>query len=185
MYENSIPELENSGTDVQLSKAVSHLQIKPSTEGNPTCQVCGEVITESQSVTIYLSRAAGRAGYRIGQCRCVDHNEDLTTLFTLGVRELVVDGRIGLCRDPATQETWPILLDPSVRLISAPDTKSGRVGRDHETTQPDSHRQGGNTDYLSNSPSATDSCQLSSSSLNRDGSSATVEVIPVERCEDG
>jgi hypothetical protein len=109
----------------------------------------------------------------------------LTALFTLGVRELIVDGRIGHCRPRDTQQTCAILLAPSVRLISAPDTKSGRVGSDHETTQPDSHRQARDTEHQSDSPSASDSCQLFPSHPHRDGSSAPVEATPVERYNDG
>jgi hypothetical protein len=126
MSENTTDRLEDSGTDVQLSQALSHLQFTSSTDVDPMCQVSGEAITEGQSVTLYLSRAAGRTGYKIGQCRCANHNDDMSTLFTLGVRELIVDGRIGQCQDPATEKTWAVLLAPSIRLISAADTKSGR-----------------------------------------------------------
>jgi hypothetical protein len=50
------------------------------------------------------------------------------------VRELIVDGRIGQHRGPATQ-TSPMLLAPSIRLISASDTTTGRVPT--ETDEPD------------------------------------------------
>jgi hypothetical protein len=49
----------------------------------------------------------------------------------LGVEELIVEGRIGQCRDHATQQAWPILLAPSIRLISASDTTTGRVPTDN------------------------------------------------------
>jgi hypothetical protein len=118
--------LQNSGTNTQLRQVLLHLQIASPAEGDPTCQVCGEVIPQTEPVTLYLSRPAGQSGYTIDQCRCTDHNDDLTGLFTLGTWELVVVGRIGQCRDRASRQTCPVLLAPTIRLISAADTKSGR-----------------------------------------------------------
>jgi hypothetical protein len=43
------------------------------------------------------------------------------------VRELIVTGRVGLRRDHATDQTWPVLVSPTVRVISASDTTTGRV----------------------------------------------------------
>jgi hypothetical protein len=51
----------------------------------------------------------------------------LAAQFTLGVREVIVDGRIGHCRSHDTDQTQSVLVAPSARLISAPDTTSGRV----------------------------------------------------------
>ena len=119
--------LQISGTTTQLEQTLSHLRIAPSTESNPTCQYCKEALTEGDQVTLYLYKPAGRSTYSIDQYRCRRHNEDLTALFTLGVRELIVDGRVGECRDHATQQTWPVLISPSVRLRSAQDTTTGRV----------------------------------------------------------
>lgn len=120
-------ELENSGTETQLQQVVSHLQITAPTDGDPTCQACGDPLTEGQSVTVYLARPATHPNYTIEQCRCRDHNDDLTGLFTLGVRELIVDGRVGQCQDHATQQTWPVVLAPSVRQLSTADTTSERA----------------------------------------------------------
>jgi len=38
------------------------------------------------------------------------------------VRELVLDGRVGTCSDPATQSSWSVLLAPQPRAVSAADT---------------------------------------------------------------
>lgn len=127
MKKEILTGLQNSGTDTPLRQVLSHLQIASLADGDPTCQACGETIREGGSVTLYLFEPAGRSSYTVGQCRCLDYNDDLTDLFTLGTRELIVDGRIGLCRDRATQQTWPVLLAPSVRLVSAADTTTGRV----------------------------------------------------------
>ena len=40
---------------------------------------------------------------------------------------MIVDGRVGHCQDQATQQTWPVLFSPTVRLISVPETKTGRT----------------------------------------------------------
>ena len=129
MQNNNTAGLENSGT-TSLEQALSHLQIAPSTENDLTCQLCERPLTEGDQITLYLYKPAGSQRYTIGQCRCRSHDDDLTPLFTLGVRELVVEGRIGQCRDHATQQTWPVLLAPSVRLISASDTTTGRAPTD-------------------------------------------------------
>ena len=128
MKEKILTGLQDSGTDTRLSQVLSHLQIASPAEGNAICQACGESIVEGDTVTVYLFRPAGKPGYTVGQCRCDDHAEDLTSLFTLGVNEIVVNGRIGQCRDHATQQAWPVLLSPSVCLVSTTDTTTGRTG---------------------------------------------------------
>jgi hypothetical protein len=134
MKQKKLTGLENSGTETQLQQVLSHLQISTPAHGSPTCQACGDAITEGQSVTVYLARPTGHPNYTIEQCRCREHNDDLTGLFTLGVHELIVDGRIGQCRDHATQQTWPVLLAPSVRHLSAADTTTARVCPAPDTT---------------------------------------------------
>ena len=134
MIRNETTELENSGTNPQLNQVLSHLQIASPAKGNAMCQACGEAIVEGNPVTLYLFRPAGQAGYTVGQCRCRDHAEDLTSLFTLGVSEIVVDGRIGQCQDHATQQAWPVLLSPSIRLVSTPDTTTGRANSESIST---------------------------------------------------
>jgi hypothetical protein len=47
-------------------------------------------------------------------------------VFTLGVHELLVAGRIGLASDLATQSTWPILVEPIPLGVSAPATATIR-----------------------------------------------------------
>ena len=136
MNENAATGLQNSGTSTQYRQSLIHLQIAPSANGHPRCQACGDAITDGESVTLYLSRPAGRAGYTVDQCRCSEHNENLTPLFTLGVRELVIDSQIGQYHPHDTQQNCPVLLTPSIRLISSPDTKTGRVVGDHTGTYP-------------------------------------------------
>jgi hypothetical protein len=139
MQNNSTTGLQNSGTETQLQQVLAHLQMH--SLGEPTCQVCNERIREGDQITVYFHKPTDRATYRIGQCRCSAHKNDLTALFTLGVSELIVDGRVGHCQDQATQQTWPVLFSPTVRLISVPETKGGRTptpetdSQDQETTE--------------------------------------------------
>jgi len=170
--------LEDSGTSTQFSQVLSHLQIESPANGDPMCQACSETIVEGDPVTLYFSRPAGHSSYTIDQCRCSDHNEDLTSLFTLGVSELVVDGRVGQCRDHATQQAWSVLLAPSVRLISVADTTSGRVVSSHK-------QQGQGTDSKSDKPAAISSCQSSLSLPDQDGSSDPTPAKSVGRYSDG
>ena len=173
-------------TDTDLQQVLSHLRVESPANGDPVCQACGEAIREGDPVTLYLSRPAGHSTYTIDQCRCSDHNEDLTSLLTLGVRELVVDGRVGQCRDHATQQAWQVLLAPSVRLISAADTTSGRVVSSHKQPHPISHKQQGRgTDSKSDKPAVIGFCQPSLSHLNQDGSSDTTPATSVGRYSDG
>ena len=150
MNENVATGLQNSGTSIQYGQSLPHLPIAPSTNGDHTCQVCGDTADE-ESVTLYLSRPAGRAGgYTVDQCRCSEHNEDLTGLFTLWGRELVINGQIGQYHPHDTQSNCPVLLTSSVQLIPSPDTKSGRVVGDHTETCPDFSTPCQATDYKSN-----------------------------------
>ena len=125
MQNNSTTGLQNSGTETRLQQVLAHLQMH--SLGNPTCQACNERIREGDEITVYFHKPTDRATYRIGQCRCSTHDNDLTPLFTLGVSELIVDRRVGLCQDQATQQTWPVLLSPTVRFISVPETKSSHT----------------------------------------------------------
>jgi len=65
--------------------------------------------------------------FQVGHVVCVDEDHGLPEEYTLGVRELVVEGRVGWCSDGATQSSWPVLLDPGVVAVSAAATKSVRL----------------------------------------------------------
>ena len=124
MQEKKPTRLQNSGTDTH-QQVLAHLHRQ--SLGDPACQVCNESLIEGDQLTLYLYKPAGSSGYGIGQCRCRRHDEGLTTLFTRGVRELIVEGRVGQCRDHTTQQTWAVLISPSLKLISASDTTTGRA----------------------------------------------------------
>ena len=167
MQNNITAGLQISGTTTPLEQTLSHIRIAPTTEHDPTCQLCERPLTEGNQVTLYLYKPVGSARYTIGQSRCRRHDNDtLTSLFTRGVREFVVDGRVGQCRDHITQQTWSVLLAPSVRLTSAADITSGRVVSDSSDTHTNTPRKSRPTDSDTDSPVATSTPQTTLSSPN-------------------
>jgi hypothetical protein len=96
-------------------------------EGAATCQVCGSPLREGDAVVVYLFRPAGEVMFQVGYVVCGDEKHELPREYTLGVRELVVEGRVGWCSDGATQSSWPVLLSPGVVAVSVAATKSVRL----------------------------------------------------------
>ncbi len=95
-------------------------------EGAATCLVCGSFLRELESVVVYVFRPAGESVFQIGHVLCDGDRGEYPSEFTLGVRELLVEGRVGWCFDGATQSSWPVLLAPEVLGVSAAATKSIR-----------------------------------------------------------
>ena len=115
------------GTAKQLIEDINQLNKVALGEGAVACQVCGAPLQSGSPVSVYVYRPAGESTFEIGHVVCGDDGHDLTTHFTLGVRELLVDGRVGLCSDVATGACWPVLLDPSVRVVSTMESRAGRI----------------------------------------------------------
>ena len=82
------------------------------------CQVCGERLRAGERVVAYVFRPCPHSVWVAGQVRCVDHPLSLESMATLGVREVVVSGRVGRCVDQAYQREWPVLLDPAIEAVS-------------------------------------------------------------------
>jgi len=95
-------------------------------EGAATCQACGSPLHEGDAVVVYVFRPAGSVRYQVGHVVCGDGQHTQIEVFTLGVRELLVEGRVGWCSDGATQSSWPVLLAPEAAGVSAAATKSLR-----------------------------------------------------------
>jgi len=130
---NTIPEpMENSnsgtqeGSDRPLIEVISQLQPFTLGEGAAVCEVCGEKLREGASLVVFAFRPAERSTFQVGHVKCVECRHEPTEYFTLGVRELVLDGRVGTCSDPATQSSWPVLLAPQPRAVSPADTTTVR-----------------------------------------------------------
>jgi 5-methylcytosine-specific restriction endonuclease McrA len=132
--EDSSPDRQE-GTDWKIIEEIIQLEKISLGEGAATCQVCGSSLREGEAVVVYVFRPAGEVMFQVGHVVCGDEGHELPTEYTLGVRELLVEGRIGLCSDGATQSSWPVLLDPEVSGVSAAATKSLRRGLDGDCTE--------------------------------------------------
>jgi hypothetical protein len=95
-------------------------------EGAATCQVCGSSFQEGDAVVVYVFRPVEATHYQVGQAVCGNDRHKLIEEFTLGVRELLVAGRVGVCSDAATQSSHLVLLTPELLGVSAAATRSLR-----------------------------------------------------------
>lgn len=122
----------------QLIEDIHQLEKISLGEGAAACQACGTTFQEGDPVVVYAFRPAGAHKYQLGHAVCGNDKHDLPTEYTLGVRELLIEGRVGICSDAATQSTWQVLLAPDVVGVSAAATRSLRKPPtgSHNTTVP-------------------------------------------------
>ncbi|OYR72905.1 hypothetical protein [Halorubrum ezzemoulense] len=90
------------------------------------CQHCGRSFTEGDEIVAYVHKPADQRIHEVGHLVCAHHQHRQQEVFTLGVHELLVAGRIGFASDAATQSTWPILVEPVPLGVSAPATTTIR-----------------------------------------------------------
>ena len=102
----------------ELREQAKKLHLLTLAESTPTCHVCERHITEGQDILLYLKQSADERKYNIAQLRCTEHYAGIDELFEIGTRELVVQGRVGQCRDQATQTSWTVLIAPVIRELS-------------------------------------------------------------------
>lgn len=100
--------------DQELIEAIIQLEFK----GLGACQGCGKRLLEGSRVEFLAFRPSGSGVWQAGQARCSDCPITLDSLATLGVRELVVEGRVARCVDQANQRSWRVVIDPETRSIS-------------------------------------------------------------------
>ena len=112
--------------DAQLITTISELDHVSLAETNTECQHCGRSLTEGDDVVVYISKPADGRTYHVSDCVCARPDHRQREVFTLGVRELLVVGRIGTAAAAATQSTWPILVDPVPVAASAAATTTLR-----------------------------------------------------------
>jgi hypothetical protein len=108
--------------DKQLIEDISQLQQYSLGEGAAVCEVCGEDLREGDALVAFAFRPADKPTFQIAHVKCTDCRHEPTEYLTLGVRELVLDGRVGTCTDGVTQSSWPVLLSPQPRAVSAANT---------------------------------------------------------------
>ena len=114
---DSIPDFKES-TDRNVVEDIIQLKRISLGEGAATCQVCGFPLREGNPVVVYVFRPAGEVMFQVGYVVCGGAEHGLPKGYTLGVRELVVVGRVGWCSDAVTQSSWPVLLEPELIAIS-------------------------------------------------------------------
>lgn len=124
MEESTPPNQEV--VDERLIEDICQLNLISLGEGAATCLVCGSFLREGEAVVAYVFRPASEVVFQIGYVLCGADRDEYSLVFTLGVRELLVEGRVGWCSDGATQSSWPVLLAPEVLGVSAAATKSLR-----------------------------------------------------------
>jgi hypothetical protein len=135
---------DKDSVDCALIKEINQLYGVALGAGAVTCVACGSRLFEGAKVLVYTYKPAGSFQYEVGYTLCAEHNEqhciDTTSEdapYTIGVRELVVEGWIGTCTDVRTQMTRLVLLDPTPVLVSDASTKTGREVAAEEYTQRD------------------------------------------------
>jgi len=133
---NTVQANIQTSDDQELVEAVATLHQTTLADDQLSCQVCNESINEGDEVICHLQSPAEQNRYEITQTRCTDH-DNLSELLTLGVDELVIDGRIGCCSDQATQQSWPVLLVPRLRLVSSASTTTAREITAHPANRDD------------------------------------------------
>jgi hypothetical protein len=115
-------ELAGQESDDQLTEEINKIKLTALAEGAVECHVCGEKLREGDSVIAFVYRPVEQPAFEIGHVKCTECRHEPSEFFTLGVRELVVEGRVGCCTDKATQSSWPVLLAPQPRAVSSADT---------------------------------------------------------------
>ena len=125
----------------QLIEDISKIKQIALGEGAAMCQVCGCELGEGDDVTAYAFRAAGNPIFEIGYVMCGADVHEHPSVFTRGVHELVVTGRVGLCTDVSMQSSWLVLLEPSPVVVSVASSSAARTvgdaSRDENTVSTD------------------------------------------------
>lgn len=116
-------EIDN---DQELIEAVTSLHQITLADDTVECQICNEAIIYGNEVVCHLVCPSGTTRYDLAQFRCTAHADSVTEHLTTGADELVVAGRIGRCSDQQTDQSWPVLLVPRLRLVSAASTTTVR-----------------------------------------------------------
>lgn len=119
--EKSNPSNQETVGD-QLIEGISQLICFALGERAAVCEGCGEELRKGASLVAFVFRPAEQSAFQIGDVKCIECRHEPTEYFTLGVRELVLEGRVGTRSDPATQSSWPVLLAPQPCAVSPGDT---------------------------------------------------------------
>jgi len=92
--------------DSQLIEEASQFEQVPLGEGTAVCEVCGEELREGAPVVVFAFRSIEQPAFEIGHVKCTDCRHEPTEFFTLGVCELILDGRIGMCTESELRRVY-------------------------------------------------------------------------------
>jgi hypothetical protein len=115
--DKSNPPIQETNGSI-LIEAINQLNTAAPGAGVVVCQVCGDGLREGRRVTAYAFRPCCHSSWVVGQARCAEHDLLLSSLATLGVRELTVEGRVGRCVDQGMQRSWPVVVASEVLHVS-------------------------------------------------------------------
>jgi hypothetical protein len=118
------PRSIEEGIGKHLIEDICQINFKALGEGAVVCQACGSELREGAPVVVYAFQPLDKSTFQIGYTKCADGRYVPSKCFTLGVRELLVEGRVGMCSDQASQSSWPVLVAPEPVAVSAASTKS-------------------------------------------------------------
>jgi len=152
------------GTAKRLIEDINQLNKVALGEGAAACQVCGSELPDGAPVTVFAYRPAGQPTYELAYVSCGESEHDLLTYFTLGVRDLLLDGHVGRCSDPRTDTSWPVLLDPAIRAVSPTDSTTARIAPE-SAPNPGPDRQSPNAPAASDTPNASADASTSESTV--------------------
>lgn len=112
-------------SDGSVIEGIKQLENSDFGEGAATCQVCGTPLRPGECVVVYAFCPISQTQFTIGYALCHEHGDAYTRVWTLGVREIVAQGRVGRVVDQAHQSSWPVVLDPSPVAVSPPEESAG------------------------------------------------------------
>jgi hypothetical protein len=105
-------------------------------EGAGSCHVCGQDVAEGMEVGVVAFRGAGSPAFAVQYVLCEDHLDEYSRGFTLGVREVVVRGRLGWCSFDE-RGLCPVVVSAKVVGVSEASTTSMREVSDGERVSVD------------------------------------------------
>jgi hypothetical protein len=94
-------------------------------EGAGSCHVCGQDVAEGMEVGVVAFRRAASPAFEVQYVLCSEHLDEHATAFTLGVREVVVQGRFGWCSF-GERGLCSVVVSPSIVGVSEASTTSMR-----------------------------------------------------------
>lgn len=97
-------------------------------EGAGVCKVCRTRFRECDGIVVVAFRVADRPSVRVDHAKCLECRHEPTEYFTRGTRDIVVEGRVGLCTDAVKQSSWRVLLAPETRVVSPVGSMAAKPG---------------------------------------------------------